>query len=206
METIKNFISLIVAIVVGFLGLKFCLYGLIVSIFGASLQDISIRDIYPENLKTKRYINIIDAASVTEPLELINGDREVWYVYPLIRTDEAKNPPSEIKTNILLESDVKISNWEQKKITGLLKPYWYNIDEEIIYAFSFEGVEVDPDGYYLELNSKPIKWYWYILILSVAVLFFYRLIEAILTGIKKDASGDKIEDEKLDDEIEDEFV
>lgn len=185
MATIRNFIFLLVAIFVGFLGIKFSAYGLMVNLMDSSLHEISINDINSENLKTKRYIKITDGFSIDLPLEYVDdrGNTE-YYLYPLLNSKTFNDTTFSTKTNIVIESKHKINNWNDAEIKGLLEPYWYRIDEIVIEEFNLRGFDVDKDGYYLELDSKPLKWYWYLLILSIAFLFFYRMIEAIIKGVK----------------------
>ena len=172
MKMIRNFFYLIFAIIVGFLGIKFSLYGLMVNVTGNSLEQISLIDATPEVLKTKRYIKIMDGISLDSPIKYVDENGKVKYmVYALLKRG-VNDSISDFKSNLIVESKGEINDWSEADIKGLLKPYWYRIDDEIIQEFAYRGIEVDKSGYCLELNTKPWKWYWYLLILLVAILFF----------------------------------
>ncbi len=189
MGHIKNIISLLLVIFIAFLGIKFSAYGLLVNSIDNDLHEISLSDINAENLKTKRYLSIKDenAASIKSGLEYADGHgKTVLYVYPLLRkTVKGDSVYLANKTNIVIGSKEKITNWNDADLTGLLKPYWHSVEEEVIQEFAYRSIFIEEDAYYLELEAKPYKWYWYVLILSIVGLFFFRMIQAMMKGIKK---------------------
>ena len=189
MNHIKNIISLLFVIFIAFLGIKFSAYGLLVNIIDNELHELSLSDLNAEQLKTKRFITIIDesAASIPSGLNYVDGHgKVVLYIYPLLRkTVKGDSVYLSTKTNVVIGSKEKITDWNEADLTGLLKPYWYRVDNEVIQEFAYAGIAVDEDAYYLELEAKPYKWYWYVLILAIVGLFFFRMIQAILKRVKK---------------------
>jgi len=177
---------LVIIIIAAIIGLNHSFYGLMVNIQNSSLHTIELDEIEIENIQKNRYLNIIGAISKIDPLtyEDENG-KPVKYIYALSSQSESNKSESFNSTSkIILESKTPIKEWRKTKITGLLKPYWHNIDQEIILNFQYSGVKISDDVEYLQMNTKPWKWYWHFLIILIAILFFYRMFEAIMKKLK----------------------
>jgi hypothetical protein len=102
---------------------------------------------------------------------------------------------SNVDAKILIETLGRIHDWEHSEITGLLDPYWSSIDKELIFEFAYLNIKVDEDAYYMQVGTKPLKWYWYFLILFLSVFYLYKfgghLILKILNRNMAKASNDE---------------
>ncbi|MEO1628168.1 MAG: hypothetical protein AAFV25_23670, partial [Bacteroidota bacterium] len=169
MMFLRNAFFLIIAMVLATIGIKFCGYGLLVSLQGNSLYELPLSEVGPEALNTHRYIKITGARSVN-PLVLRNkAGVPTAYIYPLLDTASTKDGPPVCK--ILLESKERITDWDKREMKGFLKPYLYKIDAAHIQYFNTRNIPIDPDAYYLRLDMKPMKWYQYLPLLALAIWF-----------------------------------
>jgi len=185
-EYLKISFWLILVVIVALLGLSHSFYGLLVSFQNSDLYEINLNNIEDENLKKNRYIKIINANSVVDPLIYVDEtNKPVQYIYALSSVVQDSNHITSILTNskIIIETKTIINDWTNKEIKGLLKPYWKSIDEEIISNFEYSGLKISENAEYLKLDTKPWKWYWHIIIILVASLFFYRMFEALFNKV-----------------------
>lgn len=181
-RTLRNGIYLIIGIFLAFLGVRFGLYGLIINIFNNDSRQISINDLYATGAGLKRNVEIKDG--ILWDLDIKHFDRNgniKSYLYILTLSDTSKSKTAVVVINSL--SEINLNN--SFKIYGLLKPSWYKLDSEIEKILKNDGFKIAENNYFLDLDSKPWKWYWHLLILFISGLFIYRLIEAIIQGIKK---------------------
>lgn len=175
--------------VIAFYGLRLSVYGLIVNIQNSDMFELDIKNIEKENLTKNRYLNIIGAHSFRDPVVLVDNEdyRPAYYIYALTGVADGTQDVDDSfkKSKVLIESKSEIDNWDEIEVSGLLKPYWYTIDSDVTSIFGSMGIEVTKDTEYLEMNARPWKWYWYLLIIFLAVLFYYRMIEAFLEKVKE---------------------
>ena len=185
-EHFKAGFYLIIVVIIAVYGLNHSFYGLLVSFQNASLFEMNLNEIDNDQLLKNRYINIKEANSAVDPLLFIDElGKPVKYIYALTSlTDSNQIKNQVLNSKILIESETEITDWKEAEVIGLLKPYWENIDEEILNGFKFSNVKISDDAEYLKLNTQPWNWYWHVLIIALAALFFYRMFEAVVKKVK----------------------
>ena len=200
MAVIRNFIFLVLFVILAFFGIRHGIYDLFVSIMGPDTLELNMSQLNSKNVKYNRLIKITDAYSLDAPLEFSKDRHNVdYYVYVLLKKGKFENSAKSLETNIVLESKRKITDWTNYLPQGLLKPHWYYIDQKLIDAFEVAGISIDKKGYYLVADQKPWKWYWYVLIIAIASLFIYRLVEAIVKGLRKYRNPERMHKEDSQD-------
>lgn len=181
LEFIKNGFYLIVVVCVAALGLQFGLYGLIINLAGSELKPATVEELYENGAGLNRYIELSGGRFWDMDLGYYDGDGNLaTYVYLLTTADTTKAPV----VVAVLETDATIDSASRTPITGLLKPFWTPLDEDLEFILYQSGFELAPNVYHLETNKEPWKWHWNLLILLISILFFYRLIEAIIKNLR----------------------
>lgn len=188
-RTIRNGIYLFIGIFLAFLGIKFGLYDLIINIFNNNSKQISVYELYKNGAGLNRNVEIKDGMLWDIDLKYLDGKGNIRsYIYLLTLPDTSTSKTVVVVVN----SPSKIDINNSFKIKGLLKPFSNNLDSEIENLLRYHGYSIAENNYWLDFDKKPWKWYWNLLILFISGLFIYRLIEAIIKGIKK-AKTPKIE-------------
>lgn len=186
-EYIKAAIWLVIVSFVAVLGLSHSFYGLMVSVQNSELYEIDYSNINNEDIIKNRYISIKNAGSYTEPLVYIDErNKPIKYLYALTQLQDSNSIHAvDYESHIVIESETEIHVWKTAQFKGLLSPYWDNIDEDIKMSFELEGIVINENAEFLKLETEPWKWYWHILIILLASLFFYRMFEALFKKMKK---------------------
>tara|TARA_R110000737_G_scaffold318207_1_gene329042 strand:+ start:2754 stop:3332 length:579 start_codon:yes stop_codon:yes gene_type:complete len=167
------------------LALNHSVYGLIVACQNRTLYPIEYHNVENENLFKNRYIELHSATSYVAPLVYLDENNyPVKYLYSLSAVEDSSIFKNQ-QIKIVLETETEINDWNNIKIEGLLNPYWQGPDEGVVKNFAAYGVILSEDAEYLKLDSTPWKWYWHMLIIFIAGLFFYRMFEAFIDKVKE---------------------
>lgn len=187
---LKNGIYLILIVFLAFLGLQYGLYGLIVNLFNNELRQVTVEELSTKGAGTHRYIEVSDGINWDLGLAYMDErGKPKSYLYFLSLTDT-----TESKTIVAItKSYRKIEHLEELSFKGMLEPFWYKPDKEIVAFVEERGFKMAKNNYFINLNEKPWKWYYNLLILGFSILFFYRLFEAITKGIREKQLPDQTE-------------